>query len=333
MASETNSNTAMALEIHELIDEYARTRTALRWPIDPQLEAAVKVSYRSRLAIELANKSAAEINRRYVYLTDRQMSRMLDLVQQHVFAEPLAGVGLELGSGSGLLAVVAAARPAVKAVLALEVCENFDALIQKVADSVLGSQSTKVIPVVGSFDDLRLPDNSLDFALDHDSLHHSDDLTTTLTECARVLKPGGFLICFDRCHPDSVTDAQVNEMLDHVYSKQFLQFNNYPPDIILTRRENGEHEYRRFEWRGATEAAGLEWVADCDFVQAISFKKATKGLSSILPRTLRQKLYRTDNSSLRDTGKWLTQTFGQWLPHAPVLAPKSSNVLVMQKPR
>jgi ubiquinone/menaquinone biosynthesis C-methylase UbiE len=330
---QAKSNVMSFQDVDDLIADYAKTRETVRWPIDAELEAAVKVSYRSQLAVQLAGESAAEINRRYVYLTDTQMKRMLDLVEQHVYPEPLAGIGLELGSGSGLLAVVAAARPQVKAVLALEVCENFDTLIRKVADSVLGKDATKVIPVVGSFDDLKIPDESLDFALDHDSLHHSDDLPRTMKECARVLKPGGFLVCFDRCHPDTVTDEQVKQMLDRVYTKEFLAFNSYPTDITLTRRENGEHEYRMFEWKAATEAAGLELVCYQNFCKEVRFKKAAKGMCALIPGFIRQKFYKTDNPSLIDTGKYIAQTLRKLAPGAPIYAPKKSNVLVMRKPK
>ena len=57
-----------------------------------------------------------------------------------------------------------------------------------------------------------------------------------MTECARVLKPGGLLLCFDRCHDDSVSDADVERLLSKVYSRDFLVANCYPPDITLTRR-------------------------------------------------------------------------------------------------
>lgn len=319
-------------DVDQLVRTYAERRETIRWPVDAELEAAVKVSYRSQLARKLAAESAEEINRRYVYLTDREMSRMLDLVQQHVYPHQLSGVGLELGSGSGLLSVVAAKRPGVLAVLALEVCEDFDTLINKVADSVLGADATKVIPVIGSFDDLKISDESIDFALDHDSLHHSDDLPRTMKECARVLKPGGVLVCFDRCHPDTVTDADVDEMLDRVYTKEFLAFNSYPTDITLTRRENGEHEYRLFEWKAAVDNAGMDLVAHCDFDKEVSFRKGVKGLTAVIPGPLRRWLYKTDNAKLDDTFKMIVQRMAGILPNAPVYAPKRSNVLVMRKP-
>jgi len=329
----SNLNVMNYQDVDQLVRTYAQTRATVRWPVDAELEAAVKVSYRSQLARKLASETAEEINRRYVYLTDSEMGRMLDLVQQHLCPGPLVGVGLELGAGSGLLATMVADRPGVRAVLALEVCEDFDVLIEKVAESVLGAEASKVIPVVGSFDDLKIPDESIDFALDHDSLHHSDDLPRTMKECARVLKPGGVLICFDRCHPDTVTDAEVELMLDRVYTKEFLAFNSYPTDITLTRRENGEHEYRLFEWKSATKNAGLEFVAYRTFQKQISFRKAIKGLSALLPGPVRRQLYKSDNAKLTDTNKMIAQRIRSVIPNAPVYAPKRSDVLIMRKPK
>ena len=46
--------------------------------------------------------------------------------------------------------------------------------------------------VIGDFNDLKVPDNSLDFVLDFDSIHHSEDFELTFKEIGRVLKPVWF---------------------------------------------------------------------------------------------------------------------------------------------
>ncbi|GAA5507337.1 class I SAM-dependent methyltransferase [Novipirellula caenicola] len=320
--------------IEELIRDYQTTQSAIRWPIEAELEAAVKVSYRNQLATQLAHESAEVISRRYVYMTDAAMSELVDLVEQKLLKQPLHGYGIELGSGCALLAAVAAKRENVKAVLGLEVCENFDVLIEIVAASVLGDDAAKVIPVIGSFDDLKIPDNSLDFAVEHDSLHHSDDLPRSMTECARVLKPGGVLICFDRCHPNSVTDDDVNALLDHVYSTSFLKANGYPTDIVLTRRDNGEHEYRLFEWQAAAKAAALDFTHHCEFHKRITFKKAAKGLLSLLPKPIGKKLGAKKNTDIGATHQWVSQRLNATRSnHASILAPKQTTVMVFTKPK
>ena len=208
-------------------------------------------------------------------------------------------------------------------------------LVPVLASHVLGREAGKVIPVIGSFDDLRIPDASLDFAIENDSLHHSDDLAVTIRECARVLKPGGCLVCFDRCHDNAVTDAEVEQLLSKVYGPEFLVAHGYPADMRLTRRENGEHEYREFEWRSAGERAGLRLETVQSVVGRATLKKAVKGLCSTLPWAIRRRLYKTHNATLDHTRAWLRQTAAAAMsPRSSHdrLAPKSTTILVFRKP-
>lgn len=322
--------------IDELIELYQQSHEVVHWPLPAELEAALEVTLRNDFAEHLSHKSPEEIGRRYTYLTADEVERLLQLAQRHVLPGGLRGTGIELGAGCGLLAAVAAKQPAVRAVLAVEVCQRLaELLIGKVAASVLGQDAGKVIPVVGSFDDLQLPDESIDFAIENDSLHHSGDLAGTMSECSRVLKPGGVLLCFDRCHPNTVTDDQVEEMLSVVYPEEFLRVNCYPLDMTLTRRENGEHEYRLFEWEAAARAAGMDFVRKCEFERQVGAKRAIKGALSVLPRRLRRAVYQTDNASAATVGQWLRQELGARTAPGDantVLAPKRTTVLLFQKP-
>jgi SAM-dependent methyltransferase len=149
------------------------------------------------------------------------------------------------------------------------------------------------------------------------SFHHSSDLAATFTAAYRVLKPGGTLLCLDRCHPDTVNDEEVSRMLDVQYSPDFLRSHGYPEGIMLTRRENGEHEYRLREWLAAADEAG--------FVQGrlislrhVPLKRAMRGLLSLLPEYLRRYLYRTEDAS--------PSLFFHWLRHLLRLSPKGSGL-------
>ena len=316
--------------------DYAATGQPLQWPIPEAVRAALAVTLRDRFAVQLSLEEPETIALRYVYLTPRQMGALVRMAERHFLPHPLRGRGIELGAGCGVLAAVVAKRPDVESVLAVEVCEQItELLIPKIARHVLGDSAAKVLPITGSFDDLRIPDASLDFAIEHDSLHHSDDLAVTMTECSRVLKPGGLLLCFDRCHDDSVTDAEVDRLLSKVYSRDYLVANCYPPDITLTRRENGEHEYRLFEWRAAAAAAGLVLRCTHDVVRRESVKTAVKGLCSLLPQGAREQLYKTNNADLGNTITWARQLAEPLMSPTQdrqILAPKTTTVLVLQKP-
>jgi len=264
------------------------------------------------------------------------MERLLNLAIRHTGAPRLAGNGIELGAGCALLSALVARSRSVDSVLALEVCEKMaELVVPKVSNWILGSKASKVIPVVGSFNDIQLPDCSLDFALEIDSLHHSGDLERTLRECARVLKPGGVVLCFDRCHPNSVSDVDVKDMLDMVYSREFLAANHYPVDINLTRRDNGEHEYRLYEWERAFAASGLSLLKTVRFAKAVSIKRAVKSLLAWLSPNLLPRLVSRRAREREELGLWLRQKWRQLVPtsfrNGSVLAPKETTVFYLRK--
>jgi ubiquinone/menaquinone biosynthesis C-methylase UbiE len=308
------------------------TASAIRWPVPSELTDGPQVKYRNRFAEKLSRKRVDEIVVSYLYLSISEMAQMLALASRHM-PEPLGGCGIELGAGCGLLASFVARQPRVETVLALEICAScVDLLIPRVAVEVLGARAPKVVPVVGSFDDLRLPDSALDFAVEIDSFHHSDDLKHTFCECARVLRPGAWMLCFDRSHPDSLTDREIDEMLSRVYSPAFLKANSYQPDIVLTRRQNGEHEYRMSEWRAAFEGAGLELVASRKFVKRVSFRAAIKGATSILPIWVQKRLYNSRAVNLRTTCEWFVQQVMRAVQGSGyILAPKETTMFILRK--
>jgi SAM-dependent methyltransferase len=191
--------------------------------------------------------------------------------------------------------------------------------------------------VIGTFDKLDLPKHSLDFVVAIDSLHHSDDLACTMAECSRVLKPGGIALLFDRCQPNELSDEQIEAMVSRQYSRDFLAASAYPTDIILTRRDNGEHEYRLFEWCSAIDAAGLRLTKRCELHRRIEPRSALKGLMSVLPRRLTSAIYQTPDATPKTTAHWIVQQIESCIPHGRakncLLAPKRTTALLLTKPR
>ena len=93
-------------------------------------------------------------------------------------------------------------------------------------------------------------------------MHHSAYLSKTLTECKRVLKDDSIFVIVDRSHNNSTPDSEIERMLNIVYDEEFLIKNYRTKDTILTRRENGEHEYRFFEWKNYFKQAGFEILSN-----------------------------------------------------------------------
>ena len=102
------------------------------------------------------------------------------------------------------------------------------------------------------------------------------------------------MLCYDRSHADTTSDAEINAMLSIEYSDAFLEANGYPLNETLTRSQNGEHEIRLSEWKRDIEGAGLE-LMDIKFFIKPSMKRLLKGLLFALPYTVRKNLYSTVN--------------------------------------
>ncbi len=323
---------------YELLRLYTETKKTIYWSRPDELRNSKAVAYRNLFAKKLVEKDVETIVKSYVYLSSYEMEYILKSIEDHVLDEPLNGCGMELGAGCGLLSSLLAKRPAIKAVLSLEVCDEMvELIIPKVAKSLLGSEEIKVIPIVGSFDSIDLPSNSLDFVVEIDSFHHSDNLQTTLIECARVLKPGGYLLCLDRCHPNALSDIEVERMLSNTYTQEFLIANGYPAGIVLTRRENGEHEYRLHEWQTAFHAAELTLVKTIEAGPPIpmtsAFKGLVKGILNILPVFLRRKFYSSDLPNNKTTRDWLSQQFSNLTPkrRRTLIIPKRTTIFLLKK--
>jgi ubiquinone/menaquinone biosynthesis C-methylase UbiE len=241
------------------IQNAKKNKEILFWPVSEQLEDLLSTSVRDTTVNRIMEQENIEMGAISQSSTTPSMLRDLLSVANASYNLPkLHGVGIELGAGIGLLGIVAAENSKVEAILSIEVVKSFVTnVIPEAAFQILKSNSNKIIPVYGSFEDIKIESNQIDFALQIESLHHADSLDLAASETFRVLKPGGFLLSIDRSHPDNVSDKTLTELLDHVYPEGFLVKRGYPTNIKLTRRENGEHEIRDLEWKKSFENAGF----------------------------------------------------------------------------
>ena len=233
----------------------------LEWNLPENAVNLKAIQLRNGFARKLASAPAQEVCREYTHFSPHQIQKLLR-TGERLLGRELAGTGIELGAGTAVVASVLAARKNVDRVYAVEcVGEVVRCLQPKVIQGVLGlPNSYKVTRVIGSFDFLELPDETLDFAVEIESWHHSDNLDRSVAEAFRVLRPNGVVLGFDRFQPDDLADEEVRALLDIVYDREFLERNGYPLDLTLTRRSNGEHEYRRREWMAAFHRAGFRKI-------------------------------------------------------------------------
>lgn len=227
-----------------------------QWSVDASLKIGEEYLGNQLLAQNIAKCGYDAITREYVYVEAPVVKKSLQMIPSAW--ESFAGLGIDFGGGVGLISSTVALKPEVKGVYCVELVEDVVKLCQPIVKrQILGNDSCKVTSVIGDFNHIEMPDDSFDFALCWFSLHHSNDPIQTLREAQRVLKRGAHFCLVERAHNDSTPDSEIQRMLSIVYSKEFLERNYRSTDQKLTRKANGEHEYRYREWESFIAQAGF----------------------------------------------------------------------------
>ncbi len=107
---------------------------------------------------------------------------------------PIQGTGVDLAAGVCWTSALLSKIEAVEKVYALDISKH---RILKMAPAILDmllADAQKIVRVIGSFYDIKLPDASVDFCLISRAFHHANDPDGLLREAKRVLKPGGFIM-------------------------------------------------------------------------------------------------------------------------------------------
>ena len=199
-------------------------------------------------AKNLSLLNASEIIKKTIYLSQDQTNELLNLISK-THGNLFYGSGLELGAGVGFLSSVISQKKEIEKIYCLEVVENYVKLLQPRVIQSFGNKN-KIISTLGNFENLNyFKDNSFDFIIQYDAFHHANNLKKVLDECYRVLKPNCKIISIDRIQSDRISDAMINRKLDIVYDKKYFEFHKIDFMPNFTRRDNGEHEIRRSEWK------------------------------------------------------------------------------------
>ena len=193
----------------------------------------------------------------HVYIEKKELTEILGAVKDLNFAPK--GIGLELGSGCSAISVeLVKNNKNIEKIYAVELVPN---IIQNAAVKLIeiNTVADKVIPVLGNFDDIKLDDQTVDFVIEYDSLHHSFNLERTIQESSRILKQGGQLFAIDRSHW-KISRKRKAELENQIYSKEFLLDKGLDINKVFTRAENGEHEYLLSDYLNALSKAGFSKV-------------------------------------------------------------------------
>lgn len=192
------------------------------------------------------DKTPDEISYLYSYFSIAEHQSFIREITNKIGLS-LKGNGLEIGSGPGVLSIsLINIFKNIKNIVLLDKVPNAHKLQEKLINYTKLNQ--KIDCAIGDFNDLKIKDNSLDFVLDFDAVHHSENFDLTFKEISRVLVPGGIFLCFDRGQPNTVSKKHIEYLLDIEYNTNYKLENNIPIDKKFTRRMNGETEPYLKDW-------------------------------------------------------------------------------------
>jgi len=200
------------------------------------------------------------IYKEHIYIDKSELMEIIETTVKTFNFNPI-GTGLELGAGCAAISVELAKKfPRIERIYAVEIVPEIVELAQTELIRIAGVEG-RVIPVLGDFDNLKLPNASMDWIIEFDSLHHSFDLSRTAHESFRVLKPGGVLIAIDRAHWRT-SRSRMDSLENEPYSKAFLEARGWDATKKITRADNGEHEHLISDYERHFREAGFssfEW--------------------------------------------------------------------------
>ena len=270
-------------------ENLGQNRKAVYWLEPKELLNAVYIHSRSFVTDfnqQVSSKvREIQIYKEHIYIQKVELLEILDKCEEITNFSP-TGVGVELGSGCAAISVeLARHNPKIDRIYAIEIVPE---IVEYAAIPLIQMNQVEetVIPIVGNFDQIELQEKSIDFIIEFDSLHHSFDLAKTISESARILKPGGKLLAIDRSHWGSSKTRRA-ELENTVYSRKFLTDRGLNENISVTRAENGEHEYLLSEYLKAFQEAGF-YKTDWVFLIDPKLSVIKQGLISAVPSWLRK---------------------------------------------
>ncbi len=219
----------------------------ISWKISKKFLNNEEYKLNNRIAEIYSKENFDKLAIKYTHIKPEHINFLLKINTK--IWKNIKGLGVDLGGGIGIVSSVIAKKKEIKKIYCVELVKNAVTKCQPIIKKkLLNKKAKKVISVLGSFDHIELKKSSLDFCIAWDAMHHSKNLVKTLIGIRKVLKKSGKLIIVDRAHNNNTSDAEIQRMQNIVYSKEFLKENHLPTNKKLTRRMNGEREYRYSDW-------------------------------------------------------------------------------------
>ncbi len=163
---------------------------------------------------------------------------------------------LDLAAGTCWMSAIFSREPSVGKIDAVEFSRH---RIGKLAPNTIlsfGGKPEKIRRIIGSFYDIKSPDETYDAVLMSAAFHHADRVVDLIASFKRVMKPGAYLVLNDELPiaPRRVFKRIVLTSLRR--RKLVLDYAElFPPDPVL-----GDHYYLVSHYKMLLEGAGFEYA-------------------------------------------------------------------------
>lgn len=186
------------------------------------------------------------------YLSQSGLLRAYERAAKHIEPLPAPLKVVDLAAGIGWTSALLSRLDNVVEVHAVEISKHRIGELFEHSSRMLGGDESKLFRHLGSFYDLKFPNESIDVIFLSQAFHHAERPLALLVECDRVLKTGGRLLLIGEHYigPKQI----IRRVLSRIVKQRRIvtDFSKlFPPDPKL-----GDHFYRRsdyysmFGWMG-----------------------------------------------------------------------------------
>lgn len=180
------------------------------------------------------------------YLEHSGLMREYEQAEAFIRGVPRPGLRVaDLAAGIGWTSALLSRVENVAEVSAVEISRHRLERLFPHSVAMLSGRSDKIRRYLGSFYELRLEARSMDVVYLSHAFHHADRPQQLLTECDRVLRPGGRIIVAGEHEIGPRTIARRFAAVLLRQRRVVTDFRRlFPPDSLL-----GDHYYRRSDYR------------------------------------------------------------------------------------
>ena len=177
----------------------------------------------------------------------------------------IKGTGLDIASGVCWATALLSRIETVDKLYAVDISKHRMSKIAPKVFELFNANTKKITRAIGSFYDIKLSENSVDFCFMSQAFHHADNAKKLLSEVYRILKPSGFILIIGETpiYPHNFLKRYIKNIAKLVMPlskykstpvrKLFPTFMDlYPPN-----KETGDHHYKITDYQSIFESKGF----------------------------------------------------------------------------